>query len=399
MSWNLERVLYSQFNTPTDILFDGRFVVVLDADGLHFIDYRNQQNITQDNLLGDSNFGLSTSKTITVTGTKVAYFDNHYYVTNADEFNTLTKINYATGIVATISLPEVMNSNIAPINGKLWFSSKGKDDLLDEQTLYSFDGDDFALGKIPVRHQQAPRYLATDYRGNVIVTNFNDVSISKFDSDTITHLSDIRLSREAYFIKTLSDRTCFVASTQGVADEDEDYDRTLADGSTSNSEFDTGMLYAVDTVLDTQQTKFQTLGKIGGIADQSGKLWMSHNRELKDDVKGIMRLTLSNNQVKFTKAYEMKLKTDPASTPPFNWNIEEGKFFEYSYGKCIKTETYDYEYWNGNSVAQATVPEYFFCIGDGYLQGFKIESMYTTQRVNIQSTAMISTGNHDYTGD
>lgn len=397
MSWNFDRILYKSFSNPKDLVFDGRFIVVLDDNGLHFIDYRDQQNISEDILIGDTNFELEILKTISVTGNTVTYFDNHYYVTNAVEWNVIYKINYLTGLVDTLNLPHVMNSNLASVNGKLWMTTLERDDN-DEQQLFSYDGTTWVFNSIPCRHQIEPRYIATDYRGNVLVTNFNDVSISKHDSDTGVWISDIRISREPYYIKTISDRTCFVASSPSVSDLDDTKDRVLWDGSIVNSTFDTGILYAIDTVLDTQQTNFQTLGKISGLTDNSGDLWLTIDRTL-DSVKSIARLTLSNNQVKFTKAYEIKDITDPASNNPFNWNINESKFLDNNYNKSVKCESYSYQKWDGTSEITETVPTYKFIISDGYLQGFKIDLMYNTQFSSIQSTAMMAVGNHNYTGD
>jgi len=397
MSWNFDRILYKAFTNPKDVIFDGRFVVVLDDIGLHFIDYRDQQNISEDSLIGDSNFELEILKTISVSGQSVTYFDNHYYVTNLVEWDTVYKINYLTGLVGTLNMPAVMNSNLAAVNGKLWFTTLERDSN-DEQLLFSFDGSTFVFNSMPVRHQTEPRFIATDYRENVLVTNFNDVSVSKYDSDTGAFISSIRISREPYFIKTISDRTCFVASSPSVSDLDETKDRVLWDDSVVDSIFDTGILYAIDTVLDTQQTNFQTLGKVTGFTDDSGELWLTIDRTL-DGVKSIARLNISTNEVKFTKSYEIKDIADPASPTPFNWNINESKFLENSYNKSVKCESYTYQKWNGTTEVTETVPCYKFIISDGYLQGFKIDLMYNTQFSSIQSTAMMAVGNHNYTGD
>lgn len=397
MSWNFDRILFKQFTTPKDLCFDGRFIVVLDNVGLHFIDYRSQQNISEDSLIGDTNFELEILKTINVSGNAITYFDNHYYVTNTQEWNTVYKINYLTGLVATITFPEIMNSNLAIVNGKLWCTSKDRDSN-DEQRLYSFTNGSFLYNVMPIRHQIEPRYIATDYRENVLVTNFNDVSISKYDSNIGTFISSIRISREPYFIKTISDRTCFVASSVSISDIDDTQDRVLWNDSVVDSTFDTGILYAIDTVTDSQQTNFQTLGKLTGLIDSGTNLWMTNERLL-DNVKSIVRLNLSTNQIKFTSAYEIKLKTNLASPTPFNWSVNESKFIETTYKKSVKCESYSYQDWNGSTEVSVTVPTYQFIITDGYLQGFKIDDLYNTQFTSIQSTGMISVGNHNYTGD
>ncbi|RLB66459.1 MAG: hypothetical protein DRH08_06135 [Deltaproteobacteria bacterium] len=405
--WQFNRLLDATTSGANDLLFDGRYVAVLSASAINFFDFKDYLDPDSlpygspevpntDTLITNENISMSVAKTFNHGGVQFVYLDNHYFIVDGTVFSTIKKVDDSGTLVDTITLPEVMNSNLAVVNGNLWCTSYTKEDVEDEQWLYSFNSVGTQLTKttIPRRHQLEERYLSTDYNGHVLITEFNELSVAKHDHVTGTYISSIRVSREPFYIKTLSDRTVFVASTDSAFDPEED--RYIGTVKQASDAYDTGILYAIDTILDAQQTNYETLGKCLGIAeDGDGDMWMTTERVI-DGVKALYRITLSNNEVKTTQAWQLSA-TQPSQ--PQDYTISEEQLLSTDFKKSIKTEPFTFQKWDGVNVVSVNVPSLHFFITGSHLQGHEMNEMYNVQNIFTNSTTMVSTGKHSYIGD
>jgi len=409
--WQFNRLLDGTATDPKDLLFDGRYVVVLTSVDMRFFDFKDYiapdnlpygvpEVANTDTLITNKNITMPVAKSYAFGGSQFVFLDNHFFIINNVVFNTILKIDTAGNLVDTIITPETMNSNLAVVNGNLWCTSFNKLDSLDEQYLYSLNsaGNQLTKTRIPRRHQAEERYLETDYNGHVLVTEFNELSVSKFNHVTGAYVSNIRVSREPYYLKTLSDRTVFVASTDSSFDP-ETPRWIVSGGSTDVSPiqpYDTGILSTIDTILDAQLTNYETLGKCLGIAeDGAGDMWMTTERVL-DGVKSLYRITLSNDEVKMTNSWTL---TEPSSSRPLDYNITETHLKSVDFRKSIRTHPFTYQKWDGTNIVNVSVPAFHFFISGSHLQGHEMNELYNTQNIYTNSTTMVSTGNHSYIGD
>jgi len=409
--WQFNRLLNASTSNPNDLLYDGRYVVVLTSSQMVFYDFKDYiapDNLpfgapaipNTDTLITNENVTMPTAQTFNHGGGQFVYLDNHYFIVSGVVFNTIKKIDTFGVLIDTITLPETMNSNLAVVNGNLWCTSFSKNDTPDEQYLYSFDsgGNQLTKTTIPRRHQVEERYISTDYNGHVLVSEFNELSIAKHNHVTGAYITSIRVSREPYYINTLSDRTVFVASTD--ASFDPETPRWMVSGGSTNPSpiqpYDTGILSTIDTINNAQLTNYETLGKCLGIAtDGDGDMWMTTDRVL-DGVKSLYRITLSNDEVKMTNSWTL---TEPSSSRPLDYNISETHLESVDFIKSIKTEPFTYPKWNGSNIINVSVPAFHFFISGSHLQGHEMNAMYNTQNIYTNSTTMVSTGNHRYIGD
>lgn len=111
------------------------------------------------------------------------------YVTSGANFTKIFEFDIETQRpIRAITLPEritnvleVANSNLCAASGKLWLVNTFYDDAT-LQKLYQFDPtlNTWAYSTIPVRPSSARTFIADAYNGHVYITNYNNVSISKF---------------------------------------------------------------------------------------------------------------------------------------------------------------------------------------------------------------------------
>ena len=76
-----------------------------------------------------------------------------------------------------------MNSNVHCYNSKLWMVGRHVDEN-DVQSYYSYDLNSklWSSGVLTVKKQNPPAFVSDDMAGNVLITNYNNVSITKINA-------------------------------------------------------------------------------------------------------------------------------------------------------------------------------------------------------------------------
>lgn len=148
---------------------------------------------------------------------------NKMYISNGAAFTQIFEFNIDTQrFTQMITLPvrtgstlQVANSNLAAAGGKLWCVNTFYNDTTAQQLLRYTPGTGWGSTTIPVRPQDARAYIADGMNGFVYVTNFNNVSVSKF-STAGTFSSTIRVNAFPSRIFSDQHRRIWVVSFAGM---------------------------------------------------------------------------------------------------------------------------------------------------------------------------------------
>lgn len=140
------------------------------------------------------------------------------YVANGANFNSVFEFDIQRqSFIRTIDLGVGTCSNLAASNAKLWFADAVFSDTV-LQKLYSYDPvtNTKTATDIPVRPSLARTWITTGYNGSVYVTNYNNVSISRFSDTSGEFQKTIRVNAEPTHIFSGPDRRIWVSSFGGM---------------------------------------------------------------------------------------------------------------------------------------------------------------------------------------
>ena len=164
----------------------------------------------------------------------IQYCAGKVYVSNGANFTEIFEFDPSThNYVRTISVGEVhagrttefftngesysMNSNLCSCDSKLWFTgSTFSDDAA--QRLYGYDPltDVKTTTDIPVRPTRTRTWLAAGNNGSVYLSNYNNMSISRFTTSTAAFGATIRINAFPTRIFGGPDRRIWVSSYAGM---------------------------------------------------------------------------------------------------------------------------------------------------------------------------------------
>lgn len=175
---------------------------------------------------GESAYYKSTSTTISALVPKyIARSGDKMYVTNGTNFKEIFEFDINTHLyVRTINVKETfggtdygMNSNLLAAAGKLWMVGTFFSDA-QPQKMYIYDlATDVKTGNdILVRPQLARSWLAPGYNGAIYITDYNNVSVTKYDVDDASYMTQIRMNALPSSIWTTPERRIFVSSYAGM---------------------------------------------------------------------------------------------------------------------------------------------------------------------------------------
>lgn len=360
--WKFERLYTDSFAGVTDIDYSGRFVWAVAGGNLRVYDvYDLEQYLDEIDsfVIEEPNRGLTVFETFSLPG--AGYYleiaNGTAYVSAGSTFASIYEVK-TNGDIETISAPDTMQSNIHHYDGKLWMV--GSTLIDDEHSLFSYD---LSTGEwdsviIPVRKQLSVAFFVHDDKaGNVLVTNFNNLSVAKFDAGANTHTSTIRLddgtgaNRGPRRIYTDSSLTTWVASING-------------------------MISTVDTSTDTVSHELNSFTTAEGICSDGTYLWFAAN--------DLVRSRESDGDIRMTNGDE----------DDYSFNTE--RFPSTTFTALTKTIAHSYATDSGTQ----TVGEYIFLTTATDVIAFRNDDLYyRTPYTKIQGVGMVSSGKHDYTGD
>lgn len=383
--WHFDR-LYTDSFSASDIDYSGRFVWAVSGTSVRIYDvYDLEQWIDQD--LIDSYLIEEPNRDLTIFATHTLPGSGHYltcgnlraYVSNGSTYQTIyevlldgtvneiptpsvqtgTTTNECTGDTTPVMTQMTMRSNIHLYNEKLWMVSD--DTFDDEHKLFSYDLNTETWDSviIPVRKQlSVPFYVHDDKAGNVVVTNFNNLSVSLFDAYTNTYVDTVRLddgtgaNRGPYRIFTASDLTTYVASINGMVS-------IIVPGSPI-----------------TVDHEYNSLGTADGMTFDGTYLWFASGE--------LVREAVADNDVRMTNGDE----------DDYSFNTD--RFPSTGFSGLTKTIAHSYPTPSGTQ----NVGEYIFLKTGSHIIAFRNDDRYyRTPYTVIRGVGMVSSGKHDYTGD
>lgn len=362
-------------------------------------------------------------------------FTSIWVANKANKFTKITRVNFLTReVIEVIDCPEEMVSNLAFENGRIWMVNKAKEDENpnDRQKLFIMQRQTnrvvWASVEIPTRKQLARAMIASGNNGYVYVTNFNNVSIAKFNAQTFTFDKLIRTNAFPQQIAVSSNRDIFVASYGG-------------------------MLTRVDGLTDEVFNAHSTIATATSLAPMSTDyVWFTANKsehageEMKfDDATIIGRVNRNDNSVRFSGKSKKKIdevppftgdkdafkdvsyvsensdsgssvgntsSDNPNGTPKpgdaikssityevkaHDWNI---KTLDIGFMRCLVTIPFQYKKFNGTTWDTIDVKPFLVMIGDGKIKIVKLyREFYKEDKIEIYGQGMISTGSEDYMGE
>jgi len=235
--WNFDvQVEFDTGQAPNYTIWDGRFLVVTMNDSTrlypyevfdrsHMSDACMVQCVPGDPIKNEYFTKIDTYLTIDEGGYWITPYVNDYFITNAQQFTSIKRVNFIDGLIETIECPlnedgqMTMNSNLIECNGMLWcvYSRFAGDYLM----TYKLDERKWYQILIPSREQpDTLRYIAHDKNGHVLVTNANDGSITVYNVDGSFHstvdLYDDGNNKDPEFIWVGEDKSVYVWSYGGM---------------------------------------------------------------------------------------------------------------------------------------------------------------------------------------
>ena len=420
---------------PNDVMQDNQFIWVSGTGKVHiyqmaFAEQKNEYAYTDYDEINtiEANVDTKIVKILDVTVPEGTYWicrsSSHAYVTNKLKFDKITKIDLSTReIIEVINCPtgKVMNSNLICESGKLWMVDSAKEDQVypDRQYLYHYDVNAKVWGaeSIPTKKQKARAMLTAGNDGYVYVTNFNNVSIAKFDAQTTFFSSLIRTNAFPQSITASTNREVMVGSFGGMV--------TRVDGVAETAHNDYSSLGTAISlachgsdyvwfagtkpldpkVKDEDKTKDAwTAPTIDGAASSwqdtgNNDGWPVGTKNPADDFF-LGRLNRSNNEVFFTGLTHKKLAFNFWFDDKEDWNIEPLQDTD-KITNVFVTLPFTLTQFNGTSWYQiSVVPHLIFFSSTSKLTFVKLDHEFARKNsFEVTGQSMVSTGSEDYMGD
>ena len=298
------------------------------------------------------------------------------YVTNGATFASVCEFDIATQtFVRAIATTEVytgisnelftrgttysMKSNLGVSGGKLWFVGTSFGDNA-TQKIYSYNPITNVRNStdIPVRPSVARTWITSGYNGGVYITNYNNVSISKFSDVNGDFISTIRMNAFPTHAFTGPDRRIWVSSFGGMVTL-VDYDDDQAHNDYSSGVGDN--MRAVSVASDPTNSAY---------------LWFINSDGL------LVRHNLNTHQ---------QLETGSGN----DWNMENAKIG--SPEQLYITQQFTYQ---DADLVSHTVKPYAFLLQGGKLLAWKLERyLYREVYATVNGQAAVVEGPQMYFGE
>lgn len=419
--WNVERVISVDFITePNDIIWDERFVVISEDNKLTFFPFEvfdrthmddislvagNIGEARKEEYLNQISGGLSTTDT---GGFWLAGYQNGVYVTNSKSgYSSIDFYDIVNDTVDTISTPSGMNSNLLCCNNKLWMTktSAGGDILY----IYDILTQSWSSSIIPSREQQEIRHLSHDKNNHILITNFNDWSVCKYDVDgtfiETIYLDDSGINKEPAYSFTDTERNTFVLSFNGMISK--------IDTSTNSVEH---FAYA-------GKTNHNYFEGFWGFESDGTHMWISTSGSVEISPSGtstegsaLIRMKLSDKTIVGTDFGEppqipdMSYQVDDfevgmdITKPTVGAVMENGYFLNKTWSpetwkKVIIMPEMTKQVWNGSDFETKTYQSHICVIHEEGMFAFPNSKLWRTNHVEVGAVGMVSSGTYDYTGD
>ena len=305
-----------------------------------------------------------------------------------------------------------------------------KDELPnDRQKVYTWGGPagrrNWSIVEIPTKKQFVRAMMCSGYNGSVYITNFNNVSVAKFNAQTFTFDKFIRVNAFPQQIWASSNRDIFVASYGGMlsridpfTDEVFNAHSTIATA-TSIAPMPDGYVWftSMKSVHPGEEMKFDDDTVIGRVNRNDNSVRFSGKSKKKIDqipsppdkeASYIAESTDTGSSVGTTSSDKPNDDPDPAKNKPIttsinyeikkhDWNIDTD---DIGFSRCIVTIPFQYKKFNGTTWDTIDVKPYLIMIGASQIKFVRLyREFYKVDTLEINGQAMISTGSEDYIGD
>lgn len=414
--------------TTVDLSLDGKMLWALQVGAkskLHCYDTVNGilNSTNSDDIMVERStefLGASVQQTLDYFGSNICAFQDHAYVsfssTNTfftDSFDSLNVYDVKGSKVDTIKLPDVMRSNIIAHNNKLWMCGAYVNNSY-QQVLFSYDliTKTFASSVIPTRHQNVRRFLAKDYNGFILISDFNNLSVSKF-TNTGTYVSTTRTAaasgganRQPDSITVDQNRNVYVSSYNGMILKFDSLTDTFTHFSTGLGDVhafaDDGTYQWIGSKKKASSVSFNEVNytctvshiavgtkpdaekwALGG--DGSDGVWTAANYYV-DDKEDLLRINKADQSMRHFSTSERDIGMDDPV----------GAIKDMMVNKVLISPSITCSTATGDRV----VPSYvWLTTAAGYVVGLPTGPMFRQNFYEMNGVAMTSVGNYDYTGD
>lgn len=378
MAWNFDNVLTASVPSATDMVFAGQYVWVSSSTQIVVYDYWGA-NANYEGLYGGyhPNFYTPAPTLYLVTtllyGAQYLLTDGTYvYVISG---TSVLKINATTfALVDSFVLPVVPNGKPTIGNGRLWYTDAAPSTSTapDRQKLYYTDTTtevSSAGTQIPIRKQFNVHTLTYDNTNNwVVVANFNNSSVMKFDGTTAAYISTIIVNRKPRAMSFSSMGDLLVASKNG-------------------------MLTTVDLTTEIVSNDLATYQEARSFADDGTYVWSVIEEDPGDEqtntpaiVPGALARTTWGGSPYYDNFRAMTGGDE-------SYAIKMDKFTTTNFLQLILTPSFTY----GGPVV--TVAPYVFLRNSSRVYAFRNKSLYRENYVQVRASAMIATGPEAYFGE
>lgn len=412
-SWNVERVV--EFTSPSvnDIIWDGRFVITSTNSSINLYPYEllDRTHMDEISLIAgavgvpiQNEYLNQISEPIQITslgGYWLQSYNNGFFVTDSKyDFTTIKFYDYLTEEVEVIDTPTIdgirveMNSNILLCNGKLWVSdTKNGGNRLH---LYDVNTKIWSNSIIPIREQVEIRHISHDKNNHVLITNFNDWSVCKYTIDG-TYIEKVMLddsgrNKEPSFIYTDEDKNTFIVSFNGM----------ISKFNTTTNSID--HFSYIGKASHTYQTQFW------GLESDGTYIWLSTNGNVLNRIKisdiSVVGTEFGDPPVLPDLTYQVDeyLMSVSIIKPSTDTVMESGYYLNKawspsSWKKVIIVPQMTKQVWNGTSFDTKTYQSHVCVIHNSGMFAFPNIALWRPNFIEVGSTAMISSGPYDYTGD
>lgn len=167
---------------------------------------------------GETAYYKSSSSPGALSPKYIAFAAGKVYVTNGTSFTQIYEFDPQThSFTRVIGVQETMNSNLCSADAKLWFVGSSFGDNA-PQKLYGLNPltNVKTTTVIPVRPSLARSWLCHGNNGSVYMTNYNNVSVTRFNTVDATFGATIRLNAFPSRIFSGPDRRIWVSSYAGM---------------------------------------------------------------------------------------------------------------------------------------------------------------------------------------
>lgn len=378
MAWNFDNVLTASVPSATDMVFAGQHVWVSSSTQIVVYDYWGA-NSNYEGLYGGYHPNFYTPAPVLYPTTTLLY-GAQYLLTDGTYVYVISgtsvlKFNASTfALVDSFVLPVVPNGKPTIGNGRIWYTDAAPSTNTppDTQKLYYTDTttEISSIGvAIPVRKQFNVHTLAYDTtNGWVIVANFNNSSVMKFDGTTGAHISTILVNRKPRAMVFSAGGDLLVASKNG-------------------------MITSVDLVAETSSNDLATYKEALSFADNGTHVWSVIEEDPGDEeanLPAIVPGALARTTWGGSPYYDnFRVMTGGDES----YAIKMNKFTTTNFVQLILTPSFTY------GSPAVTVEPYVFLRNSSRVYAFRDKSIYRENNVQVRGAAMIATGPEAYFGE